>query len=289
MIEQAHGRGIQVHAYVNVYPAWLGTAPPSQNTTPEHPYWTWSHALTWDDWRQWYQNGGPMLLNSRYLWASPGVDEVRHHVVAVVSDIVNRYPVDGVHLDLVRYANSPFSYDPISNLAAGEAKTPQRDQWQRDRVSDLVGRIYAAIGEIRPGTRLSAAVWFCYYADGCDYGLSSGYAHYYQDSLGWLENGVIDAIAPMLYEWSGFDSLEIWRDVMQQFQSANAGRHVYPGISGDFADFAEIANRIQASRDAGAAGHAVFAYGAIDAHGYWDDLIAGPYAQPATLAPLSWR
>jgi uncharacterized lipoprotein YddW (UPF0748 family) len=60
-----------------------------------------------------------MLLNASYLWASPGVDGVRDHVVAVISDIVARYPVDGIHLDRVRYANSPYSYDPISNAASG--------------------------------------------------------------------------------------------------------------------------------------------------------------------------
>ncbi len=290
MIEQAHARGIQVHAYVNVYPAWLGTTPPLENTTPEHPFHTWSHIYTWDDWRQWKWPKDPMNLNSSYLWASPGVDGVRDHIVEVVKDIVRRYAVDGVHLDLVRYANSPYSYDPASNAGSGsDVKTPERDQWQRERVTGLVSRVYTAMREIRPAARLSAAVWFCYYADGCGHGLSSGYAEYYQDSLGWLATGVIDGIAPMLYEWQGFSTLEIWREVMLQFQNANAGRHVYPGIGGDFADFSEIDARIQAARTAGAAGHAIFSYGAIDAHGYWDEFAAGPYAQPATLAPLPWR
>lgn len=290
MIDQAHAQGIQVQAYINVYPVWFSTPGPPADTVPEHPFWTWSHAYTWDDWRHWHRTLGVMkLTNGQYLWASPGVDGVRDHIVAVVNNIVERYAVDGVHLDLVRYANSTYSYDPISNAAAGSAETPARDLWQRERVTDLVRRIYTSIGEIRPEVRLSAAVWFCYYADGCGYGLSSGFADYYQDSLGWLQAGAIDAIAPMLYEWSGFDQLEIWRDVMLQFQNANAGRDVYPGISGGFDDFAEIAKRIQAARDAGTAGHAVFSYRAIDTHGYWDDFANGPYAQPAILAPLPWR
>jgi uncharacterized lipoprotein YddW (UPF0748 family) len=289
MVDQAHARGLQVHAYVNVYPAWLGITPPPEDTTPEHVYWAWSRAYPEDTWRQWHLSGGPMPLGSGYLWASPGVDGVRDHVVAVVRDIISRYEVDGVHLDLVRYAGRLYSYDPLSNASAGDVETEERAQWQRDRVTDLVGRVYAVIGQVRPQARLSAAVWFCYSGDGCGYGLSSGYADYYQDSLGWLSRGVIDAIAPMLYQWPGFDDLEIWRDVMQQFQSASAGRHVYPGISGDFDDFDAIAARIQAARDAGAPGHAIFSYSAINSHGYWDDLASGPYARPATPAPLPWR
>jgi hypothetical protein len=85
----------------------------------------------------------------------------------------------------------------------------------------------------------------------------------------------------MLYEWQGFNDLGTWRTVMLQFQVANAGRHVYPGISGDFDNFSAIAARIQAARDAGAAGHAIFSYGAIDTRGYWDDFASGPYAPSA--------
>jgi hypothetical protein len=104
-----------------------------------------------------------------------------------------------------------------------------------------------------------------------------------------LEAGVIDAIAPMLYGPSAIENLGAWRNVMLQFQERNAGRHVYPGIDGGFASFSDIANRIQAARDAGAAGHAVFAYGAVDSRGYWDDFAAGPYAQPAAVSPLPWH
>jgi uncharacterized lipoprotein YddW (UPF0748 family) len=284
MIQKAHARGIQVHAYVNMYPTWLDNTPPSQTATPQHPYWRWSSVHGEYNWRQWHKDTGPMSLrDDYYLWASPGVDEVRDHIVAVVSDIVSRYSVDGVHLDLVRYANSPYSYDPISN-AAIESVHADRGDWQRDRITGLVSRIYSAIGQIRPGTRLSAAVWFCY-RDGCGYGLSSGYNHYYQDSLGWLAAGVMDGVAPMLYGWSGFQNLTVWRDVMLQFQNNNAGRHIYPGIDGGFTNFADIASRIQAARDAGAAGHAIFSYGKANDYGYWDDFANGPYAQPAIHTP----
>jgi uncharacterized lipoprotein YddW (UPF0748 family) len=289
LIEQAHARGVQVHAYINVFPAWLGTAPPLESAQPQHVFWKWWGQYGAFDWRQWHQTYGAMNLNTGYLWASPGVDGVRDHVVAVASDLLSRYHLDGLHLDLVRYANNPYSYDPISNLVAGSQKSFERDDWQRGRVTDLVSRVYNVLRDVRPQARLSAAVWFCYAPDGCGYGLSSGYDDYYQDSLGWLAQGVIDGIAPMLYEWQGFDNLEIWRDVMLQFQRANAGRHVYPGISGDFSNFSEIANRIQAARDAGAAGHAIFSYGGVDTRGYWDDFASGPYSQPARIAPLSWR
>jgi uncharacterized lipoprotein YddW (UPF0748 family) len=297
MLDKAHERGIQLHAYVNVFPTWLGAEAPLRYTTPEHPFWSWSkeppEGYGWAGWRQWAYPDDPMNLNVSYLWASPGVDGVRDHVVEVVKDIVRRYAVDGVHLDLVRYANSNYSYDPISNASSGSSvKTAERDQWQRDRVTGLVSRVYSSIRDVRPGTRLSAAVWFCHdehVNDACGHRLSDGFDGFYQDSVGWLAQGVIDAIAPMLYGADAFQENWRWEDVMLQFQGRNAGRHVYPGISGNLSSFSDIAYRIQAARDAGAAGHAIFSYGAVNTHGYWDDFAAGPYAQPAALSPLPWH
>ncbi|HEC35715.1 MAG TPA: hypothetical protein ENI39_04175, partial [Anaerolineae bacterium] len=124
LLEKAHAAGLEVHAYVNVYPAWLGETPLPRPTSPEHLF-NW---LTYDlyyvyDWRQWDSGGTPMPLNQSYLWASPGVDEVQDHIVAVIVDLVSRYAVDGVHLDLARYAGPDYSYDPFSNDAAGTEKT----------------------------------------------------------------------------------------------------------------------------------------------------------------------
>ena len=88
------------------------------------------------------------------------------------------------------------SFDPTSNAAAGSVKTPERNQWQRARVTGLIRRIKTEADAIRPGLWISAAVW-PYYLDKRGWRLSEGYNDYYQDSKGWLVTGVIEAIAPM--------------------------------------------------------------------------------------------
>jgi hypothetical protein len=60
-------------------------------------------------------------------------------------------------------------------------------------------------------------------------------------------------------------------------------------LYGYFYDFSEIANRIQAARTMGTAGHAIFAYGYLLERGYFDDLAAGPYAEPAVPPPIPWH
>ncbi len=300
MLERAHAANLEVHAYVNVYPAWLPISqtnsalwPPT--TTPPHMFDQLTYAPTYTlhpgvhalgyTWRQHDSGGQPMpLMWNTYLWASPGVDQVQNHVVAVVQDVLARYPVDGIHLDLVRYAGRGYSYDPWSNGTAGETKTQVRDQWQRERVTDLVRRVYSATREQRPEAWVSAAVW-PYYRDIWGWGTSEGYSDYYQDSKGWLAEGVIDAIAPMLYGNGDSipDDFERWEILMADFVAASAGRHVYPGIAGYYTDFEAIAERIEAARAAGAPGHAIFSYSALDQREYWDDLASGPYAGSAML------
>ncbi|MGC9400095.1 MAG: glycoside hydrolase family 10 protein [Anaerolineae bacterium] len=296
MISTAHASGLEVHAYVNVYPTWAGETPPPKAITPTHPFWAWSHADyadwppeaedQWAAWRQWNSAGHPMNLNPGYLWASPGVDLVRDHIVAVVEDLVTSYPVDGIHLDLVRYANVDYSYDPLSNAAAGEVKTAARDRWQRDRVTDLVARIMTATRATRPDAWVTAAVW-PYYEDRWGWGVRTGYEHLYQDSKGWLAEGVVDGVAPMLYGDGASipDDLAKWETLAADFLAHAAGRHVYPGVGAYYTDFVEIEARIWSARALGAPGHVLFSYSALEAHDYWDELAAGPYAQPAEIPP----
>jgi uncharacterized lipoprotein YddW (UPF0748 family) len=301
MLTTAHAAGLEVHAYVNVYPAWLpppnaqfgALAPPA--TTPPQMFDRFTYGPDYAahpgelglgyTWRQYSAPDAPMPLAWReYLWASPGVDAVQAHVEAVVEDLVTRYPVDGIHLDLVRYAGRDYSRDPFSEAATGTLLGPQRADWQRARVTALVRAISRTTHAQRPGAWVSAAVW-PYYKDDLGLSTSSGYDDYYQDSQGWLSTGALDAIAPMLYG-SGTslpDDLATWELLMTDFVAANAGGagHVYPGIAGYYEDFAAIAARIAAARAAAAPGHAIFSYGALNAHGHWDDFPAGPYAIPA--------
>ena len=298
MIAVGHAAGLEVHAYVNVYTAWLSppgaaygdlwppaTKPPQMfdrltygSSYAAHPG---QYGLGYT-WRQ-YASGDPPLpmplsWNS-YLWASPGIDQVNAHLAAVIADIVNRYPVDGVHLDLVRYAGSGYSYDPSSNAAAGSSPSAARAQWQRDRITAFVRQVREETQQRRPGAVVSASVW-PYYVDKWGWGLSEGYSDYYQDSKGWLTSGAVDAIVPMLYGGSCDDSAR-WEILMADFVADSEGLPVYPGIGGAYDDFRAIAWRIEKAREAGAQGHAIFSYSSLDARGYWDDLAAGPYKAPA--------
>jgi uncharacterized lipoprotein YddW (UPF0748 family) len=294
-VEAAHAQGLELHAYVNVYTTWAGETAPPAGTAPQHLYWTLSDSYS-EDWQAWTVSG-PMGLNARYLWATPALSDLVEHVVAVASDLVNRYEIDGLHLDLLRYPGPAYSYDPFS--AAAYSATLETEpglgyaDWQRRQVTLLVGRVYSDVLALRPGLRLSAAVWPVY-QDKWGWGYSEGFSDYYQDSQGWMTNGEIDAIMPMLYPVDVVASPDVFTTdqfsvLLSDFLASGGGRHVIPGISAQYASFDRIVQRIEIARSLGTAGHAIFSARLIEQNGYWDDFAAGPYATAAQVPAVSWH
>ncbi|MFW6069870.1 MAG: glycoside hydrolase family 10 protein [bacterium] len=299
-VQRAHERGMQLHAYINVYPVWTCGAPP-QHTSPEHLYHRLvsEHGMSGDRPNGLLWTTGDEISCSGYRRATPASFFVDEHLMEVAKDLVSRYDIDGLHLDHIRYGGSDTSCDPVSESRAGgdcfqvapEGYATYGD-WQRAQVNGTVARFYRTLfGDAdnpgvarRPGFMLSAAVWPFY---------SSGYHNYYQDSKAWLAGGYVDANMPMIYgsidQGDPSESLERWRETALDFQMANGGRFVIPGLHGSFDDFQQIADRIEAARQMGAAGHAIFAYNYLDANDYFDDLARGPYAIPAVPPTVTWH
>jgi uncharacterized lipoprotein YddW (UPF0748 family) len=305
LVQQAHARGIQVHAYINVYPVWTNisncTVLPDPNARPLHVYYLlqqWHGSTNGkNNGLQWGTNGA--VYCGSYLRATPASDAYDNHLLAIGQELVTRYDVDGIHLDHIRYEQASTSCDPVSYAVSG---TPcfsyppfgygSYGDWQRAQVNGTVRKFYEQIVPLKPGLWLTAAVWPVY-LDYWGWGSSEGYNTFYQDSKAWLAGSYIDAIAPMIYGGTTWDSGELgrqrWRILVQDFQGSRNGRYIIPGIGTDYADFYDIAARITAARELGTAGHALFSYGALYTRGYFDELANGPYAQTAVPPSLPWH
>ena len=294
IINKAHAKGIEVHAWLNVYPAWLGTTPPPATTTPIHMYPDFNQKYG-TQWLQWSPSG-PMQLNSSYLCANPAFSAVTDRVVAVCTDLLSRYALDGLHFDYIRYDAYTYSYDPVSNqaYAAAQAAEPglTREEWQRRQVTNLIARVRAESLPHRPQAHLTAAVWPCYQYDPAwnwPYWStnSDGYHGHYQDSQGWARSGLLDGIMPMLYSVSFHDYPDRYKAMVQNFVQGSGSGAVIAGIQPDYTSFSDIAWRIEAARDNGAKGEAFLSYHVLwdqeHTYGrdYWQALADGPYQRPA--------
>ncbi len=291
LITRAHQSGLQVHAYINIFPTWLcGVGTPPENTTPQHLFWTLSHSVSWSNWRVYSDPQTPQNIDTcaDYVWATPALSLTRNHIAAVAADIVKRYDVDGIHLDLIRYPGSTYSFDPYTMQAFSDAlhisPTLTMSAWQpafqRAQINAMVQQIYSATSALKPDLLVSAAVWFSY---------TDGYNNYFQDSKGWLADGIIDANMPMLYSSDILNDLPAWTARAQGFIHDAYGRYVFPGISADYTDVKHIIDRIDVARSLGAKGVVLFSYGALNSYNYWNALANGPFAITATVPKPDWK
>ncbi|HSN78352.1 MAG TPA: family 10 glycosylhydrolase, partial [Anaerolineae bacterium] len=291
-VDEAHARGLELHAWINVYPAWVGETPPTP-AEPE-PMVPRFNRLFDDQWVVWDRHQQPMQLNSHYLWSNPGHQAVQEHIAAVGYDIVARYYVDGLHLDNVRYPGWEYSRDPITLEAVAQAQAQEPDldrkEWQRRQVNQLVARLHASIQRLKPGLALSAAVWPVYLETMEWWSAGDGYDGFCQDSVGWVHEQIVELICPMLYLASITTDDAQYRALVEDFVARAGGEHVVAGIAAAYDDFAVIARRIDLARAAGAAGQSLFSYGHVNQRGYWDQFQQGPYATPARpLLPQTFR
>ena len=151
------------------------------------------------------------------LYSSPSAPEVKERVYAIATDLVERYEIDGIHLDYVRYPSQAFDYsrgatDRFGAWIDGRITDEQRaqtaaalernplalveafpDPWaefQRNQITDLVERIYVGVKRRRPEVLVSAAVFP---------NARESSIYQYQDWEEWLRRGIVDVVAPMAY------------------------------------------------------------------------------------------
>lgn len=285
-IREAHGRGLELHAYINVMTGWRGQTPPRD---PRH---------LWRAHRAWFTRdayGTPQPLNEGYLQLSPGLRPVRDHIVDVVADVARRYPVDGIHLDYVRYLSERYSYDPASVevflRATGHRPRELPESWQdyrRTLITRVVRRIRHALRAVKPELVLSAAVLGR---------IDKARELYGQDVAQWLAEDLIDVSYPMIYE----EDHRVFAELLAEHLRVSSSKPVYPGIGVYRHDGpAQTLRQIRLARSFGVRGFAVFDYrslfGVLNENGGPDyvkpgvgpkilrSLKEGPMARPVSPA-----
>ncbi len=240
-VEAGHANGLQVHAYLNTFPMWSGTTPPSSSSIP--------HAL--EDHPDWLLDG--MELNSSYVFADPAETGVQARVAAVAADIEERYDVDGIHLDYVRYPSAQYTTPELGRAA----------------VKDTVRGVQQAVD-----VPVTAAVWGIYENTYGWSGVSQGNVDYYQDSWAMAAEGLTDALIPMIY-WSvkptEGERLD-FRVLVRDHVAHKGSGALYAGIGADSLGKDEVLECIRVAREEGADGFVLFDYTNID--DYLDELKA---------------
>ena len=201
-IAAAHRRGIEIHAWFNPFRATVSSRPVGRgHISSRQPGWL-------------LRAGSTTILN-------PGKPEARGHVLRVIMDVVNRYDIDGVHLDDYFYP-----YPPHHNVADG--RTPAQ---RRAAIDDFVQSLYQRVKRTKPYVRVGISpfgIWQPGFPANVEAGLNA-YEELACDARKWIAQGWVDYLAPQLY-WR-CEGPQSFPALMRWWSGINPSRPVWPGIA----------------------------------------------------------
>jgi uncharacterized lipoprotein YddW (UPF0748 family) len=297
LLDAAHNGSprLEVQAWLTVYPVWNSqTSPPAD---PSHPFNQHGPSSSGDDNWLMLRDDGESWTGAGY-WFDPGHPAVSAYVIDLAADLVQRYDLDGVHLDRLRYFEGEnvgggvrdhrWGYNPASvkrfNLENGRAGQPDPNdllwlQFRRDQVTNLLDRIRQAVLSIRPDLKVSAAVipWGYGPRSRADWVKTAAYRDAFQDWRAWLERGLLDQAFVMNYnleasstEAAMFDSWLSWQREHSYGRQMVAGLGIYRNSP---ADSVRQLRRALAVSPTGSrlAGVALYSYASPDASRLNDD------------------
>lgn len=287
VLDEAHRIGIRVHAWINIYVvANIEELPQSkEHLIYQHPEWLMipremaKELFAIDPKSPEYLNRLVEFTRANRnelegLYTSPAHPEVKENLLKIWMDVAERYEVDGMHFDYVRYPNANFDYSRSAlenfrnqieknlseerrvELAEQFSLDPmtyaanfpdQFAQFQRQQVTDLVERVYKGVKAIKPFAIISAAV----FANDEDAARSK-----FQDWKQWMRLGWLDVACPMSYT----PDTEAFRRQVNNAVRLASGKQIWAGIGGYKQTADSSIEKIRITRELGAHGFALFSY-----------------------------
>jgi uncharacterized lipoprotein YddW (UPF0748 family) len=210
------------------------------------------------------------------LYLSPSAPEVKEHIYSIWLDLLERYDLDGLHFDYVRYPAPDYDYSRVAldrfrdwlaphlpdttrlRFAALAGLDPlvytdsfpgAWDDFRRRQVTDLVERIYYGVKKRGPARLVSAAV----FAD-----TASAHDRRFQDWREWLRRGILDVACPMAYT----DSLPLFRERIRAAVETvdGGGARIWAGIGAYRNTVDGTVAQVGVARELGTAGVVLFSY-----------------------------
>lgn len=197
MLDEAHKRGIRVHAWFNPYRVSVNTTPSTvaelNRTLSLNP------ASVFVLHRDWIRTA-----SNRFV-LDPGIPEVRDWITSIVAEVVTRYPIDGVQFDDYFYAESPDSrLNDLSTFRRYGQGFATKADWRRHNTQRLIEQVSHTIKQIKPDVEFGispAGVWRNRGQDpsGSETRGAAAYDESYADTRRWVQQGLLDYIAPQIY------------------------------------------------------------------------------------------
>ncbi len=207
-IEEAHNRGIQLHAWINPYRI-TNSSSDNDKLASNNPA---------------VLNPGLVLTDSNgKMYYNPGDSASIELIVNGAVEIVENYDVDGIHMDDYFYPDASFNDDTTYSFYKEEY--PNKADWRRANVNKLVQTLDERLHSVKPSIQFGISprgIWANKdeMAEGSDTRGGGSYSTIYADSRAWVKNGWVDYIMPQIYWNIGYEIADYtvlcnwWSDVV---------------------------------------------------------------------------
>jgi uncharacterized lipoprotein YddW (UPF0748 family) len=288
MINETHKRGMEFHAWLNPYRAVFSIRESSvaaTHLTKTKPYLF----LNYD---------GKKFFN-------PALQEVRTHFVNIINDLIERYAIDGIHIDdyFYPYPDAKGTEFPDWKYYKEMGNGLSKADWRRSNCDSIIKQIWEAINAQPRRVKFGISpfgVWRNASKDPKGSNTQAGITNYdnlYADILLWLKKGWVDYCVPQLYWERGhnlcdFDTLLAW------WNKNTFSRHLYigqapyrAGTTKGWRDKNELPNEIINLRKYSTTKGSVY-FSSIsfnrNPNGWNDSLQQNYYSTPAIVPPMPW-
>lgn len=275
-IEETHRRGMELHA-------WLVTVPAFKIVNAKKMG------------KKSLMRTHPELLkkHGEQYYLDPGLPGSSKYLTAICQELVSNYDIDGIHFDYIRYPENPESFpDAATYKKYGKGK--DKRSWRRDNITKMVRDAYEAVKELKPWVRVSCSP-VGKFKDLSRYSAKgwSAFGTVYQDAQGWLRDGIMDMLLPMMY----FQGDHFYPFAVD-WQENCYGRPVAPGLGIYFLspkekdwDLGIIQRELCYLRQMGLGGQAYFRSRFLtdNTKGIYDFLQKDYYPYSALLPPMTWE
>lgn len=201
IVEEAHARGLSIHAWIN--PMRAMTEAQIERVNEKYTIKKW-----WNDTdlREKYLPtvDGRVYLNVAY-------SEVRQLIIEGAREILEKYDVDGLHMDDYFYPTTDTAFDSEAYAENGNGKS--LGDWRRDNLNKLIKGLYNVVKEENKN------ILFGISPAGT---MEKDYETMYADVYRWCgSEGYIDYICPQIYfgmehETCAFDALtDKWNAIVK--------------------------------------------------------------------------
>ena len=304
-IEEAHKRGLELHAWVNPFRVTSAGTLDANDLVKKNA----------DQWIIQYNNGS---FTGEII--DPGYPEAREYVLNVLMEIISNYDIDGIVMDDYFY---PYGGTTTEDAASKALHKPANvvdvnqdgytdDDWRRSNVDVFLKEFYNRIQTTKPWVRLGMGtfgIWTTQSKVAQAYGIAlpsgiSGLDDYDEQACNpveWVKNGYVDYINPQLY-WpttstgQNYNKLCHWwaKDVCEHFSNQlTNGKKVHFFSSQSISanpTLSEIQAEIDANRSNLSSGYTGSVFFDTDAYLTMDkDLMTSRFATNALTPPMDWK